>query len=143
MVSCHFTFLDESYFFEHGVDRSIYLTNTKLLDHVNTSTLLEQTNTLSVNQMNCQIKIQEVWKALNVTDYPIEVTKQTANESGPTTRATTVVRLIENGLSCLSQKTCINDAVRIWNKLPTTVTECATFGQIKKQAKTFAKTLPV
>ena len=110
---------------------------------VNTSTLLKQTNTLSVNQMNGQIKNQEVWKALNVKNYPIQVEKQVGAEQGPTTRATTSGRLIEHGLSCLSQKSCINDAVRLWNKLPSSVTECVSLYQIKKQANIFAKNLPV
>ena len=119
------------------------LTNTNLTDMVNTSTLLKQTNSLSVNQMNGQIKIQEVWKAINVKDYPIQVEKQAGSEQGPTTRAITTGRLIEHGVSCLSQKSCINDAVRLWNKLPMTVTECTSINQIKIQAKIFAKSLPV
>ena len=119
------------------------LTNTKLLDMVSISTLLEQTNSLSVNQLNCQIKIQEIWKALNVTDYPIQVTRQTEPESGRSTRACSRGRLLDNGYSELSQKTCINDAVRLWNSLPNSVTTCETLSQIKKQAKLFAQTLPV
>ena len=119
------------------------LTNTKLTDMVNTSTLLKQTNSLSVNQMNGQIKIQEVWKAINIKDYPIRVEKQAWSEQGPTTRAISTGRLIEHGISCLSQKSCINDAVRLWNKLPMTVTNCVSTNQIKTQAKIFAKSLPV
>ena len=34
------------------------LTNTKLLDQISTESLSQKTNMLSVNQMNCQIKIQ-------------------------------------------------------------------------------------
>ena len=54
--------------------------------------------------MNGQIKIQEIWKAINVIDYPIQVAKQVENDHGPSTRATTNGRLIENGYSCLSLK---------------------------------------
>ena len=50
--------------------------------------------------------------------------KQAWSEQGPTTRAISTGRLIEHGISCLSQKSCINDAVRLWNKLPMTVTNC-------------------
>ena len=38
------------------------ITNTKLTDRVSTETLLKQTNSMSVNQINGQIKIQEIWK---------------------------------------------------------------------------------
>ena len=37
------------------------LANTRLLDKVNTVTLMQATNMLSVNQINAQIKIQEIW----------------------------------------------------------------------------------
>ena len=55
---------------------------------------------MSVNQIMAQIKIQEVWKALNVQDYPVKIEKQSVKEVGPATRASTNERLIENGKSC-------------------------------------------
>ena len=119
------------------------LTNTKLLDKVSTASLLQKTNMMSVNQINGQIKIQEVWKSINIKNYPIQIDKQTTHEYGTNTRACTNGRLLNSGYSCLAQKTCINDAVRIWNQLPASVTECDSFYQIKRQAKLFAKTLPV
>ena len=93
--------------------------------------------------MNAQIKIQEIWKSLNVIDYPIQLPRQVVQISGPATRACTTGRLIECGVSTLSQKTCINDAVKLWNSLPVSVTMCETLSQVKKQAKLFAQTLPV
>ena len=99
------------------------LTNTRLLDMVITPTLLNQTNMMSVNQINVQIKIQEIWKSLNVPDYPIQIARQTVSVDGPSTRSSHDGRLIEKGYSCLSQKTCLNDAIRLWNKLPKSVTK--------------------
>ena len=119
------------------------LTNTKLLDMVSTASLLTKTNSLSVNQMNAQIKIQEIWKSIHLIDYPIQLPRQLVQEAGPSTRNCTKGRLIESGFSSLSQKTCINDAVRLWNSLPDSVTLCESLSQVKKQAKLFAKTLPV
>ena len=84
-----------------------------------------------------------IWKALNVPDYPIKIAKQMVKENGMATRACTNERLIEAGRSVISQKTCLNDAVKLWNALPAVVTSCGTHMQIKKQAKIFAKTLPV
>ena len=92
------------------------LTNTKIQDMVSTSTLLEKTNMMSVNQMNGQIKIQEVWKSLNIPHYPIQIAKQTVFKSGPSTRACPEGRLIESGNSCLSQRTCLNDEIESGTK---------------------------
>ena len=55
---------------------------------------------LSVNQINAQIKIQEVWKALKVPNYPIKLEKQGVRDIGVSTRACTSEKLIENGKSC-------------------------------------------
>ena len=119
------------------------LTKTNLLDKISTASLLAKTNMMSVNQMNCQIKIQEIWKSLNISNYPIQMEKQSPNENGPATRADIKGRLIVSAKSCLSQKTCINDAINIWNQLPKLVTDCKSFYQIKKQAKIFARTVPI
>ena len=70
---------------------------------VNMQKLLKQTNSLSVNQLNGQIKIQEIWKAMNIEGYPIQVERQLWTEQGPITRATSTGRLIEQGNSCLSE----------------------------------------
>ena len=45
-----------------------------------TKFLLEQANLLSVNQLNAKIKLQEVWKAINIEDYPIKITQQAAHD---------------------------------------------------------------
>ena len=48
------------------------LMNGKTLkDKVHTKVLLENAKLLSVNQINAKVKLQEIWKILNVDDYPI------------------------------------------------------------------------
>ena len=46
-----------------------FLTNSKLSDRINTSVLLKKCGMYSVNQMNAQMKLLEVWKALNLEKY--------------------------------------------------------------------------
>ena len=38
--------------------------------------IFKETNLLSVNQINAQIKLTEVWKSQNTDSYPIEWTKR-------------------------------------------------------------------
>ena len=85
------------------------ITNTKLLDRVSTETLLKQTNMMSVNQINGQIKIQKIWKSRNIPNYSIQVAAELINEIGTTTRAGTSGRLIQSGKSCLAQKGLITE----------------------------------
>ena len=89
------------------------------------------------------MKIQEIWKALKIQNYPLKVQKHIINDDVATTRACTNGRLIESVKCKISQKSCINDAIRLWKQLPTEVTSCTTKGQIKTQTKIFVKTFPV
>ena len=60
-----------------------------------------------------------------------------------TTRSCTSGKLIESGKCVLSQKTCKNDAVRLWNSLPNYIQTCGTLNEIKTQTKIYIKTLPI
>ena len=98
---------------------------------------------LSVNQLNAQVKLLEIWKAINVEDYPLKIKLQTANESGVTTRASEKGRPINIGKTTTTQNTSTSDAIRIWNLAPDTVTDSKTVYQAKNQIKSFVKTLPI
>ena len=117
------------------------LTKTKLKDMVSTKSLLNQTNMMSVNQINAQIK--DTGDLENFKHSRLKIEKQTVKDVGTVTRACTSGRLVEGGKSCISQKTCLNEAIRIWNQLPTNVTQCLSFNQVKIQFKLYAKTLPI
>ena len=43
----------------------------KYSDRISTKQLLYQTNSLSVNQIRAQVKIQELWKGINIKKYPL------------------------------------------------------------------------
>ena len=66
---------------------------------------------LSVNQINAQMKLSEMWKAVNDEDHPFNIVKR---ESGPNIRA---MRSITNevlptqNFSELSKQTFINAIV--------------------------------
>ena len=90
-----------------------------------------------VNQINAQIKIQEIWKAININDYPLSIQKHSVQESMISTRAITSGKLMESG------KTCKNDALKLWNMVPKHVQSCKSLNEIKTHAKFFAKSLPI
>ena len=119
------------------------ITGTSLQDRISTKKLLDLTNCQSINQINAQIKIQEIWKAINIEDYPLIISKSGVKSSMAATRSCTSGKLIEFGKCVISQKTCKNDAVRLWNSLPKHVQTCGTLNELKTQTKIFVKTLPV
>ena len=98
---------------------------------------------LSVNQLNAQIKLVEIWKALNVDDYTLKVVHQTKDNSRVNTRADTKEKPIEIGKSVLVQKTCISDAIHLWNNAPEKIINSITLSQAKAEIKKFVRQLPI
>ena len=93
--------------------------------------LLEKFEILSINQLNAQIKLMEIWKSIKIEDYPLQIKTQLPSETGVTTRADANKRPCEIGVSLLTQNLCISlfiwtrtwqiiynyrisDAIRIW-----------------------------
>ena len=57
-------------------NKMVRLLNGKsLADKISTKTLLKKLKMLSVNQINAQIKITEVWKAMNDSSNPLKIKK--------------------------------------------------------------------
>ena len=119
------------------------ITNTRLKDRKRTEELLEHCNMLSVNQAMFQVKMVETWKALNNRDGPVKIGIQICEQGQIETRLTTSGKLIENGISNLSQATCLNDAARVWNKLPNKVKESGSINVLKTRLKSVLKTIPI
>ena len=118
-------------------------TTTKIKDMVPITSLLEKFNMLSVNQLNAKVRLVEIWKALNVEDYPLKVELQSCNNIKVNTRADARQRPIEIGKSLLAQKSCVSDAIHLWNQAPDAVTSSLSLYQAKKEIKKFVVTLPI
>ena len=78
-----------------------------------------------------------------MSNYPLNIKHQAINESRVSTRADTKEKLIEIGKSSLTQKTCVSDAIRIWNMAPEVITKSKSVNQAKIAIKKFAKQLPI
>ena len=119
------------------------LNNTKIKDKISTKSILGKFNMLSVNQLNAQVKLLEMWKALNLVDYPLKIKQQTVTESGVSTRASHKGRPINIGKSNTTKNSSISDSIRVWNLSPITVTDSKNIYLAKKAIKSFARSLPI
>ena len=96
---------------------------------------------LSLNQINAQIKLLEIWKTINIEKYPIKINFVTRNNEVALTRACFIRYLEEKKLSNSSSRTFINDAIHIWNQAPMTIKSCSTIYSAKKEIKSFVLSL--
>ena len=119
------------------------LNGTRVKDMVSTSALLTKFGMLSVNQLNAQVKVMEVWKAMNVVNYPLKINHQSYEVNRTNTRADVKEKPIEFGMSNLVQKSCVSDAIRLWNMAPSAITSSSSLSQARKEIKKFVKLLPI
>ena len=74
------------------------MNGSKISDRIKTKTILNKFDNLSVNQLNAQMKLMEMWKANNCTNYPTKIKKMESNEERSTTRAVSAGKLVEFGI---------------------------------------------
>ena len=93
-----------------------FLASCKIKDKVSIKSLLEKFSFFTNNQLNAQIKLMEVWKALNTDNYPLQITQRVSSNDVVTTRAAARGRHCEIGRSNLTQNTCVSE-FGIWHPL--------------------------
>ena len=121
-----------------------FLNKKRISDKVKTEILITNLNMLSVNRMNAQIKLTEVWKALNFKNTPLNISLPIVDSSKRSSRSTTNGRLqIINGKTLCSQATFLNDGKRVWNAAPQSIRDCTSIGSVKKEIKKFVASLPL
>ena len=81
------------------------LNGVRLFGRRPTKYLLENLKMKSVNKINCQIKLLEIWKSQNFADHPIKLKKTERLHDTIITRACTNGRLIEDTKSNINNKT--------------------------------------
>ena len=83
----------------------------------------------------------EIWKAANFPDYPLKLNKKEVIVGNINTRSCTQGKLIVPGTKPIMQKTCITDAMRLWNIAPVEITSSPSLSSAKNETKKFVKTL--
>ena len=109
------------------------LNGSRISDKISTSALLSKFNMLSVNQINAQIKLSEMWKAVNDNCHPFALRKRVAGENVRSMRSITNDILPDQSFSELSKNTFINDGIKAWNHAPSKIKECKSFTSAKAE----------
>ena len=120
-----------------------FLNNTRISDKISTESLLQKHNILSVNQLNAQSKINDIWKATHLDNYPTKVTTLNSIVNSANTRAKASGNLVELGQTTIMQSTFINDATKAWNMVPSSIKTEENQLKAKRLIKEFVKTLPI
>ena len=120
-----------------------FLNKARTSDKISIESMLQNHNILSVNQLNAQIKLNDMWKATHLENYPTKITQMNCIENSANTRAKARGNLVEIGHSCIMHSTFINDATKAWNNAPHSLKTTESQISAKRLIKEFGKTLPI
>ena len=104
--------------------------------------MLNETGWLSINQLSCEIRLIEVWKALNIENYCLK----DLSEKVPSTRVTrnsNKIRLKSGFKSRLRENSFQFPSVQVWNSAPESVTNAKTESLARNEIKKFVQSLPL
>ena len=119
------------------------LNNTRISDKMNIVKLAQNLKMLSVNQINAQIKLTEMWKATNLKDYPIKLDKKDINEGQRSTRSNFRGDIVLQGKNDLCHTSFLYDASKNWNNASNVIKESTSLYKAKKEIKKNVSTLPL
>ena len=112
------------------------------MDKISAKSLAGKLGLLSVNEINAQVKLTEMWKAVHSEANSLKITIKSKSCEAAVTRSDKNVVLMEHGLTELCKKTFLNDAAHIWNATPDSIKISKSLYSAKKAIKSFVKTLP-
>ena len=121
------------------------LNNTTLRERISTETLLSKADMLSVNQLAASIKICEVWKSLNIVNYPIQLEPNSRSVSRFDRQVRPgTSRLWNQDAKTTAEKECFSrSAAKLWNNIPLEIKNSTSLVSAKKAIKIYCKSLPV
>ena len=109
--------------------------------------MLEKLGWLSINQLACEVRLIEVWKAINQENHCLNQSinymfeKATANQG--ITRSAGLNRLKAGFRSKIRENIFTYPSIQIWNSAPPEVTTAETESQARDAIRKYVKTLPL
>ena len=119
------------------------LSGKKISDKISTKVMLKDLSMLSINQMNCQIKLMECWKSVNQDGNNVKFQRQMISDDQMNTRARVNENLILGPSIGHVSKTFRTDAVKMWSVAPMSIKNCKSLYLAKKSIRQYVSNLPI
>ena len=121
------------------------INNTRVKDKISVKSMLEKFDLLSVNQLAAQIKLQEVWKSINVEGYALTLDPYNSHlpSSGHELRQKNNRIFNDTARLQIAEFSFNIDAAKLWNSAPIEITQIKSLSVAKKAIRAYAKSLPV
>ena len=105
--------------------------------------MLNQLGWLSLNQMSSEIRLLEVWKGLNLSNYCLNDMFEKAESNEGKTRSAGLNKLKNCFKSKIRENSFAYPSIQLWNAAPSDITTAETEAKVRKAIRSFVKTLPI
>ena len=118
------------------------LTGNGILDKISVKKMLAEINWPSINQLSIQTRLEQAWKAVNITDHPL-VFLFTMKESCCYTLRSSLNQFQLSYPSRLKDRSFCYPTARLWNAAPNLIKEAQNFQEAKKLIRIYSKQFPI
>ena len=115
------------------------LCGTVMEDKVSVAKMLRRLDWLSINQVAAEVRLLEVWKALNLNNSLTEMFEKVQG----TTRAANHNRIKVGSNNKIRESSFLYPSVKLWNMAPLSVVEAPNESNARKAIRDFVKRLPL
>ena len=119
------------------------LCGVKRLDCISVKTMLDRLGWLSINQLAAEVRLIEVWKSINNSEYSLSHIFSRFESSTLTTRAQQSQRLKNCLKSSYRENSFQYPSVLLWNLAPNSVTKAVSEKSARKAIRAFVKSMPL
>ena len=105
--------------------------------------MLEKLSWLSINQLSCEVRLIEVWKALNQENHCLKSLFVKAETNQGITRSAGMNKLKSCFKTKIRENSYAYPSIQIWNSAPREVTTAETETKARAAIRKYVKTLPI
>ena len=105
--------------------------------------MLEKLGWLSINQLSCEIRLIEVWKALNQDNNCLGHLFEKATADQGITRSAGLNKLKSHFKSKIREHSFLYPSIQVWNSAPPDVTTAESESKARSAIRRYVETLPI
>ena len=115
------------------------LCNSKRSQHTSIKSMLEKLGWLSLNQLACEVRLIETWKALYQEGYCLSEAFERSENTAINTRSSNKIKLKASFKTRIRESSFQLPSVQLWNAAPKDITEAQTEAQARSAIRKFVK----
>ena len=99
--------------------------------------MLDKIGWLSINQLACQVRLVETWKALHVENYCLNEVFERIDNGSINTRSSNKIRLKSHFKSRIRETSFQFPSVHLWNSAPKEITEAKSESRARAEIRKY------